>query len=126
MKYRRVAIIIPYRDRLDSIKIFLNNIHLYCTTQAINYTLLLVEPMANLPFNRGSLMNIGFKEMFKSYMQPSGYTNELANSTEQQPYWDCFILHDCDMVPKDIRIEYSCQPDFPVQMAIAIQKYHNV
>jgi hypothetical protein len=123
MKYRRVAIIIPYRDRLDSLKVFLNNMHLYWTSQGINYTVLLVEPLANLTFNRGSLMNIGFKEMLKSYLQPNGYATASDNSTEQPPYWDCFIFHDCDMVPQDIRVEYTCHKDYPVQMATGVQKY---
>lgn len=43
-----VAIIVPYRDRESSLKIFLNNIHSYLTKQKINYGLYLVEPISNV------------------------------------------------------------------------------
>lgn len=54
-----VAIIIPYRDRLPNIKVFLNNMHQFLTRQKINYGIYLIEPVEKLVFNRGLLMNIG-------------------------------------------------------------------
>jgi hypothetical protein len=115
--YRRVAIIIPYRDRLESLLVFLNNMVVYLIAQKINFGIFLIEPEASLQFNRGFLMNIGFNEMLKSYMQPQGYNSSQA-------YWDCFIFHDVDMIPQDIRVEYSCDRHLPIQMAMAVQKYY--
>jgi hypothetical protein len=43
-----VALIVPYRDRLSSLQIFLNNIHSYLTRQKINYVIYLVEPVSNV------------------------------------------------------------------------------
>lgn len=70
-----VAIIIPYRDRLNNLKLFLRNIHPFLHRQNVNYRIFIVEPVANLTFNKGIAMNAGFKEALK----------------EQE--WDCFIFH---------------------------------
>lgn len=74
----KTAIIVPYRDRLINLKIFLNNMHRILTRQKINYCIFLVEPLANVTFNRGILMNIGFKEVISAQ-------NDLD--------FNCFIFH---------------------------------
>ncbi len=78
----KVALIVPYRNREENLKIFLNNMHPFLAKQQIDYGIYLVEPIANVDFNRGLLMNIGFLESLKL----------SANK------WDCFILHDVDLV----------------------------
>jgi hypothetical protein len=108
-EYRRVAVITPYRNRLDNLKVFLNNMHRYWTRQKINYALYLIEPSANLTFNRGLLMNIGFREA-------------LNDSNE----YNCFIFHDCDMIPEDLRVEYTCNKNYPVHLAVAVKKLNYV
>ena len=40
--------------------------HRILTRQKINYCIFLVEPLANVTFNRGILMNIGFKEVISA------------------------------------------------------------
>ena len=77
-----MAIIIPYRDRLDNLLIFLNNMHEFLTKQKITYGIFLAEPKEQLTFNRGILMNIGFIEAIKV---------EKANKMGIK--WDCFIFH---------------------------------
>ena len=77
---QNVAFIIPYRDRLNNLLIFLNNMHVYLTNQKITYGFFLVEPKIDLNFNRGILMNIGYLEAIKL-----GKENNLT--------WDCFIFH---------------------------------
>jgi hypothetical protein len=79
---QNVAIIIPYRDRLDNLLIFLNNMHEFLTKQKITYGIFLVEPKEQLTFNRGILMNIGFIEAIKVEK-----TNKMGIK------WDCFIFH---------------------------------
>jgi hypothetical protein len=98
----KVAIVIPYRDREDNLKIFLNNIHPFLSKQQLEYGIYLIEPMANLTFNRGLLMNIGFVEALKE-------DNE----------WQCFTFHDVDLIPEDDRNFYSC-PETPRHMSSAV------
>ena len=74
------AIIVPFREREANLKVFLNNMHPILTRQKINYGIFLIEPLENSTFNRGILMNIGFKEIIK---------NENNHGFE----WNCFIFH---------------------------------
>ena len=76
----KVAIIIPHRNRLANLKIYLNNMHPLLTRQKINYGIYVVEPVKDIEFNRALLFNIGFLESIK-------HQNRF-NFT-----WDCFIFH---------------------------------
>ena len=104
---QKIAIIIPYRNRESNLKIFLSNMHPFLVAQNASYGIYLVEPLANLTFNRGILMNVGFIESLKD-------TNNL---------WDCFIFHDVDMIPEDTRNIYKCDNDLPVHYAVAVSKF---
>jgi hypothetical protein len=59
-----------------------------------------------LPFNRGLLMNIGFRE------------------AQKQDRFQCYIFHDVDLLPEDDGNTYAC-PDVgkPRQMAFSIDIY---
>ena len=105
---QKIAIIIPYRDRLSNLKSFLTNMHPFLINQNLTYGIYLIEPLANLTFNRGLLMNIGFIESLKD-------SNNL---------WDCFFFHDVDMLPEDLRNYYKCDHDVPVHYAVAVAKYN--
>jgi hypothetical protein len=102
-----VAIIVPYRDRLKNLKLFLNYMHIYLSRQGlVNYVIYLVEPHKSLEFNRALLINAGFLEAINDF-----------NS------FDCFIFHDVDMLPEsDVNI-YKCDDNFPKQFAISISIY---
>ena len=76
----RLAIIVPNRDRLKNLLIFLNNMHEFLTKQQITYGIYLVEPVEGLTFNRGLIFNIGFLEATKD-----GNNYDLE--------WDCFVFH---------------------------------
>jgi hypothetical protein len=86
---KNVAIIIPHRNRLPNLKIFLNNMIPLLTKQKINFGIYVVEPLENIEFNRALLFNVGFLESIKM--------GNLYNFT-----WDCFIFHDTDMLPEDV------------------------
>lgn len=102
----RVAIIVPYRDRLRNLKIFLQYIHNFLIWQAgANYVIYLVEPLKTLTFNRALLINIGFREALLQYN------------------FECFIFHDVDMLPEVFANNYMCDLDRPKQMATAISLY---
>ena len=102
----KVALIIPYRNREHNLKIFLRHIHPFLVKQELAYGIYLIEPMNNLTFNRGLLMNIGFVESLKLSINK----------------WDCFIFHDVDLLPEDLRNFYSC-PEMPRHMSAAVSTF---
>ena len=106
-----VAIIIPYRDRLDHLKVFLNNMHPFLTRQQINYGIYIVEQSNNDLFNRALLMNIGYLESVKD-----------ANISNIN--YDCFIFHDVDFIPEDMRNLYKCDQDVPLHFAVSVEQYN--
>ena len=103
----KVAIIVPYRNRETNLKIFIRHMHPFLIKQQLDYGIYLVEPLQNITFNRGLLMNIGFIESLK-----------LTNNK-----WDCFIFHDVDLIPEDERNIYSC-PELPRHMSSAVSTFN--
>ena len=101
----KLAIIVPYRDRLTNLEIFLKNIHPFLMRQNIYYKVYLVEPIDKLTFNKGISMNAGFLEAIK------------------EDNYNCFIFHDVDMVPENDANIYGCHPDAPKLMAVAISAF---
>jgi hypothetical protein len=76
---KKGCIIIPYRDRKEHLKTFLNKVK-------VDLDIIVVEQFDNNLFNRGKLLNIGF---------------EL-----NKDLYDYFIFHDVDMIPFK-NIDYS-------------------
>lgn len=113
--YSRIAFIIPYRNRSDNLRVFLNNMHPFLTRQQIDYGVYLIEPAQNLTFNRALLLNIGFIESQRDMSTKS--------SSMQQSYWNCFVFHDVDMIPEDERIVYGCNKESPMHYAVAVSKF---
>ncbi|CDW51750.1 beta 1,4 galactosyltransferase 3 [Trichuris trichiura] len=99
-----VAVIVPYRDRVSHLHIFLSHIHPFLTRQRLHYGIFIVEPSSNETFNRGKLMNIGFAEALKIYN------------------WSCFVFHDVDLLPENDKILYSCGSN-PRHLSSAIDKF---
>jgi hypothetical protein len=106
----RVAIIIPYKDRLNNPKSFLFHMHAFLQKQELAYQLFVVEQSNSDLFNKGVIMNAAFLEAFRMY----NYTIQFNNATGQfnssnmsqqsgeQPAFpfDCFIFHDVDLLPE--------------------------
>lgn len=65
--------------------------HPFLVHQMINYTIVVVEQVDEMPFNRGKLFNVGFVEMMK------------INS-----HCCCFIFHDVDLLPEVSHNMYTC------------------
>lgn len=125
---RNIAFIIPYRDRLESLKIFLSNMHPILTKQNINYGIYLIEPVKNVTFNRALLLNIGFVEVIKEQLKSLDEKIELDKSrdlvkTVVDSYYNCFVFHDVDMLPEDTRLMYHCDYELPIQIAVAVKKF---
>jgi hypothetical protein len=104
---QHVAIVIPYRDRLSSLKLFLSNMHSFFINQYLSYTVFLIEPIEKLTFNRGLLMNIGFLEAIK----------------QSENKINCFFFHDVDMYAEDKRNIYECDANLPAHYATAVSKF---
>lgn len=102
---KKLAIIIPYRDREKNLKIFLHYMHLFLYHQRNAYQIFLIEPIEEAIFNRGLLLNIGYLEALK-----------LTD-------FDCFMLHDVDMIPENLANIYECNTSFPIQMATSVSIY---
>lgn len=89
---QHVAIIVPYRNRSEHLKRFIQEIHPFLVAQnAVNYQIFVIEQDDQLPFNRGNLLNIGFREASQYY-----------------PQVNCLIFHDVDILPSNLRQLYTC------------------
>lgn len=92
---KKLGIIVPYRNRYDQLEMFKKHMEDYFANKKIKYHLYIVEQDDAKQFNRGSLLNIGFK-----------YAKED----------DCkyVVFHDVDMLPVDVDYSYS---DVPLHLA---------
>ncbi|XP_045205522.2 beta-1,4-N-acetylgalactosaminyltransferase bre-4-like [Mercenaria mercenaria] len=100
---QKTAIVVPYRDREEHLKIFLRHMHPFLQRQQLEYGIFIIEMDKNLKFNRAVLLNIGFVEAMKRH----NYT--------------CFVFHDVDLLPEDDRIPYSCA-NMPQHLSVAVDK----
>ncbi|KAK3761737.1 hypothetical protein RRG08_010354 [Elysia crispata] len=105
--WQRVAIIIPYRDRMHHLLILLRRLHPMLKLQKIDYRVFVVEQAGNDKFNRGKLMNVGFLEALRF------------------GHFDCLIFQDVDLLPEDNRNLYMCD-SYARHLAAAIDemRYH--
>ncbi|XP_075541740.1 beta-1,4-N-acetylgalactosaminyltransferase bre-4-like [Dermacentor variabilis] len=97
----RVAILVPYRNRAEHLKIFIYNIHKVLSRQQIDYGIFVIEQGDDAGFNRAKLLNVGYVE-----------------STALYDY-QCFVFHDVDMVPLDDKNVYTC-PEQPRHMSVNV------
>lgn len=100
----RVAIVIPYRNREQHLKILLHNLHPMLQRQQLDYGIYVIEEELPTRFNRAMLMNIGFVEALKRYD------------------YQCAVFHDVDLIPENDRNIYSC-PQMPRHLSAAIDKF---
>src|SRR5210317_516189 len=89
----KLGVIVPYRKRPTHLRKFRKSIESYLKDQ--DYELIVVEQADDLPFNRGKLLNIGFK-----YAVRKGC--------------DYVVFHDIDMLPINVDYSYS---DVPIHLA---------
>ncbi|KAH9496614.1 hypothetical protein Btru_009820 [Bulinus truncatus] len=101
----KVAIIIPYRNRLSHLHILLNNLFPVIIRQQLDFTIFVIEQSLTDPFNRGMLFNIGYLEALK-----------LSGN------FTCFIFHDVDMLPLDDHCLYKCA-DHPKHLTVSVSKW---
>lgn len=90
----KLAIIVPYRDRL----LHLNKFIAYMRPR-FKADVIVVEQLQGKPFNRGKLLNIGVIE---------------------SPGYDYYALHDVDMLPVKSNYTY---PECPTLLATKVQQF---
>jgi len=90
-KEHKLGIIVPYRDRFDQLINFKTKIIEYFKNINISYELIIIEQDDVKLFNRGMLLNIGFKYALKYNC-------------------DYVVFHDIDMIPIDVDYSYSDMP----------------
>ena len=92
----KIGIIVPYRNRFEHLKQFKQHIVTYLDINGYdNYEIIIVEQDNAKLFNRGMLLNIGFKEAKKLKC-------------------DYVVFHDVDMLPVDVDYSHS---DTPIHLA---------
>ena len=88
----KLGIIVPYRNRFDHLEEFKKSIVDYLDSNSYeNYVIIIVNQDDAKLFNRGMLLNIGFKEAKKQGC-------------------DYVVFHDVDMIPKYVNYSYSDKP----------------
>lgn len=93
------CIVVPYFDDEFQLSLFLNYLTQFLHEQHVRFSIYVVKQIDPVDFQRGVLMNIGFLEALK------------------HQYYDCFIFHDMDIIPMNIRNKYECAK-YPKQMSI--------
>ncbi len=88
---KKLGVIVPYRDRVHHLDNFKKRITRYLDRHKIPYELIIVEQDNAKLFNRGMLLNIGFK-----------YAKKLD--------CDYVVFHDVDMIPLHVDYGYSKIP----------------
>ena len=81
--------------------------------QNVPYGIYLIEPMDNkrkVSFNRGLLANIGFLETLK----------------DDKNKWNCFFIHDVDLIPESNLNFYKCDQHYPLQFAVLLKQFDYV
>lgn len=101
----KVAIIIPYRNRLHNLKDFLAYMHPFLQKQLLEYRIVVVEQTSKRSFNRAKLFNIGFTEAEKLNNYP------------------CYIFHDVDLIPLNPNNIYACT-ELPRHMSANIDVFN--
>lgn len=95
MDKHKLGIIVPYRNRPEQLEKFKNETMNYLSDKDIDYEIFIIEQDNEKQFNRGVLLNIGYR-----------YAKE-SNC-------DYLCFHDVDMLPYDVDYSYS---SFPVHLA---------
>lgn len=97
----KLAIIVPYRNRLEHLNEFIPHMNDYLKKQNIQNSIFIIEQEDEKPFNRGKLLNIGF---------------DLA-----EKHSDYFCFHDVDMLP--VEANYSMVKT-PTHIATKVEQFN--
>ncbi|XP_062871119.1 beta-1,4-galactosyltransferase 3 isoform X2 [Trichomycterus rosablanca] len=99
------AIVVPYRNRMSHLRTLLYHLHPFLQRQQIHYGIYVVHQSGNSTFNRAKLLNVGVKEALK------------------EKDWGCIFLHDVDLLPENDHNTYTCHPQYPTHLSVAMDKF---
>ena len=102
----KLAIIIPHRDREMHLKQLLYVLHPVLQQQKIDYTVFIMQQAGSGIFNKARLLNAGVQQALL-----------------QDPEFNCFIFHDVDLLIKDERNFYFCDPNVARHISGGVDKY---
>lgn len=91
----KLGVIVPYRNRYEHLIIFKELITKYLNDKNIDFEIIIVQQDDAKLFNRGMLLNIGFK-----------YAKKMK--------CDYVVFHDIDMIPIDVDYSYT---DIPLHLS---------
>jgi len=91
MDKHKLGVIVPYRDRISQLGVFKRFMPYYLNKNKIDYNIFIVEQDGAKQFNRGALLNIGFKYALEHKC-------------------DYVVFHDIDMLPSEVDYSYSDKP----------------
>ncbi|XP_069139870.1 beta-1,4-galactosyltransferase 7-like [Argopecten irradians] len=98
----KMALIVPYRDRLEELLEFVPYMHNYLNEKHIAHRIYVVNQVDNFRFNRASLINVGF--------------------LESRSDCDYIAMHDVDLLPLNPDLDYGYPEDGPFH--VASPEYH--
>lgn len=84
---KKLAIIVPYRNRAEHLSKFVPHMNKFLKQQDIIASIFIIEQLDERPFNRAKLLNVGFNETREEY--------------------DYFCFHDIDLLPVNNDCDYS-------------------
>ena len=101
MKHK-LGVIIPYREREEHLERFIEHFTNFMSDKKINYQIFVTEQYDLKPFNRGRLLNIGYKIAIQNGC-------------------DYICFHDVDMLPEEADYSY---PTKPTHLASQLSNYN--
>uniref|UniRef100_A0A8C2G4V1 Beta-1,4-galactosyltransferase n=1 Tax=Cyprinus carpio TaxID=7962 RepID=A0A8C2G4V1_CYPCA len=99
------AIVVPYRNRQTHLRTLLYHLHPFLQRQQVHYGIYIVHQSGNSTFNRAKLLNVGVREALK------------------EENWSCIFLHDVDLLPENDHNTYTCHPQHPTHLSVAMDKF---
>ncbi|XP_690256.2 beta-1,4-galactosyltransferase 3 isoform X2 [Danio rerio] len=99
------AIVVPYRNRQSHLRTLLYHLHPFLQRQQLHYAIYIVHQSGNSTFNRAKLLNVGVREVLK------------------EEDWSCIFLHDVDLLPENDHNTYTCHPQNPTHLSVAMDKF---
>ncbi|XP_053673004.1 beta-1,4-galactosyltransferase 7 [Anopheles nili] len=102
MERKRLAIVVPFRDRFDELLQFAPHIAAFLEKQDVPFHIFVVNQNDRYRFNRASLINVGYLQVRENY--------------------DYFAMHDVDLLPLNDNLRYKFPEHGPLH--ISGPEYH--
>ena len=102
---KKIAIIVPYRDRREQLDTFVPHMIEFFKNKSVEYEIFIMEQTDDKPFNYGKICNIGFSLLKDKF--------------------DYFCFHDIDMLPvsDDCDYNYIHIGGYPVQLSTRVSAH---